>query len=324
MKIKKEYLVLITIIAALSLYLVLHNPDRTHYKLPEVPDIVGADISKIEISRPDTSIILNKKDDKWYIAPQGYLADTNKVKNMQDVIKALTVTALVSESKNYSRYDLDDVNKITVKAWTDETLKRELDVGKAATSYSHTFVKLADDDRVYHARGNFRAKFDQTVDDLHDKTVLSFDQAEIQEIRITKDKQVMVFVRKDAPVEVSTSQETDAQAPSSPKAETVWQTADGNKADKAQVTRLLSTLSGLSCEEYIHDKKKKNFKSPIYAVQLKDTQEYALSVFAKTDKEAKNYPAISSENDYPFLLPDWQVDNLMKKPDEMLTKSEKS
>ena len=36
---------------------------------------------------------------------------------MLDVIEELTLTALVSESKNYVRYDLSHDEKITVKAW---------------------------------------------------------------------------------------------------------------------------------------------------------------------------------------------------------------
>jgi hypothetical protein len=80
----------------------------------------------------------------------------------------------------------------------------------------------------------------------------------------------------------------------------------------------------LSCDKYIDDKEKESFTDPIYAIQLKGTHEYALSIFEKTEKDAKNYPAVSSENDYPFLLNDSQVDRIMKDPDEMLKKEDKS
>lgn len=324
MKIKKEYSILLAVIIALSLYLTLRNPDRTLYKLPKVPEVARKDISKIEIAKPDISIVLNKQGGSWHIAPQAYSADTDKVKNMLDVIEKLTLTALVSESKNYDRYNLNDNEKIVVKAWKEDTLRREFEVGKAATSYRHTFVKLAGDDRVYHARGNFRDKFDQTVDNLRDKTVLSFDQTEIQEIRITKGEQLMVFGRKQVPVEVTAGKEAEVRSPPSPKAETVWQTAEGKKGDESKLSRLLTTLSNLRCEKYIDDRKKEDFTNPIYALQLKGLQEYTLSIFAKTDKSDKNYPAVSSANDYPFLLSDRQADDIMSNPDEMLQKSDKS
>ncbi len=324
MKIKKEYSILLAVIIALSLYLTLRNPDRTLYKLPEVPEVARKDISKIEIAKPDISIVLNKQGGSWHIAPQAYSADTDKVKNMLDVIEKLTLTALVSESKNYDRYNLNDNEKIVVKAWKEDILRREFEVGKAATSYRHTFVKLAGDDRVYHARGNFRDKFDQTVDNLRDKTVLSFDQTEIQEIRIAKGEQLMVFGRKQVPVEVTAGKEAEVRSPPSPKAQPAWQTAEGKKGDESKLSRLLTTLSNLRCEKYIDDRKKEDLTNPIYALQLKGSQEYTLSIFAKRDKSDKNYPAVSSANDYPFLLSDRQADDIMSNPDEMLQKSDKS
>jgi len=60
MKFKKETIILVVLIAALSLYLILRNPDKTHYRLPDLPDIPKADVSKIEISKTGTSIILEK------------------------------------------------------------------------------------------------------------------------------------------------------------------------------------------------------------------------------------------------------------------------
>ncbi|MBW1691689.1 MAG: DUF4340 domain-containing protein [Deltaproteobacteria bacterium] len=71
---------------------------------------------------------------------------------------------MVSESRDYSRYQLDDEHKITVKAYIGEKLTRELDVGKAAPSYRHTFVRLKENEFVYHARENFRNAFDLSVD----------------------------------------------------------------------------------------------------------------------------------------------------------------
>ncbi len=323
MRVKKEYIILVCIILALSLYLILRNPNRTHYQLPEIPKLVGADVSKIEISKSDSSMVLHKKGDTWYIEPEGYPADSDRVKNMLDVIEKLTVTAMVSKSENYNRYNLGDKNKITVKAWKGDKLMQAFGIGKAASSYRHTFIKLADDERVYHARGNFRSKFDQTVDNLRDKTVLSFDKTEIQEIQITDGQKTMTLARAEVPVEVSTSQEPDAKNPPSKKVETVWQTTEGKKADETKLNRLLTTLSRLKCEKYIDDRKKEDFTNPTFTLQLKGQQEYTLSVFAKSDKEAKNFPAVSSENDYPFLLPKWQADNLMKKPDDLLKKPEK-
>ena len=324
MKLKKEYGILIAVILALLLYLILRNPDRTHYTLPKIPEVSKTEISKIEISKGDTPIVLNKKDNRWYIPPREFQADTNKVKNMIDTIEKLTLTALVSESKNYDRYDLTDDKKITVRAWSGDKLSREFEVGKPATSYRHTFVKLPGDDRVFHARENFRSRFDQTVDTLRDKTVLSFDKTDIQEIRITKGDQSMTFARAQIPAKVNTTKETQAESPFPTKTASVWQNDVGKNGDESKLNSLLSALSNLSCEKYIDGKKKEDFTDPIYTVQLKGAQSYSLSLFAKKENDTKGYPAISSESNYPFLLRESQGDSIMKKPDELLKKAEKS
>jgi hypothetical protein len=316
MKLKKEYLILAGIIVALLLYLVLHRSNRTHYKLPDIQGISEKQISKLEIEKAGNALVLNKKDNTWHIDPEGYPADSSKVKKMLDVIAGLKLTALVSESKNYERYDLTQDKKIAVKAWQGKTLSREFDIGKAATTYQHTFVRWAADPNVYHAIGNFRRDFDQTVDELRDKTVLSFTEKDIREITLTKDKTTMILSQKQVP-------EQEGKTSKEPETQMVWQNADGKKVDKQRVKTLLSFFNGLECETYINDVKKDDLKNPTCAIVMKGDKNYSLSVFAKKEKDAKTYPAISSENEYPFFLSDSQVDKIKSKIDELLEPKEK-
>ena len=324
MKIKKEFIILVAIIIALSLYLILRNPDRTNYRLPKVPAVAAKDISRIEISREGASIILKKELDIWHITPQRYLADAEKAEDMLDAISKLTLTALVSESKDYGRYDLTPDKKITVKAWTGDTLKRAFEVGKAATSFRHTFVKVDGDHRVYHAQDNFRDKFDQTLGDLRDKAVLSFNKEEIREIGLTKGEESIVLSRGELPAATDADQDPEVRSQAPPKTETVWKSADGKKAVESEVSGLLATLSGLRCDTYIDDRKKEDITDPISTIQLKGAKEYTISIYDKTDKDEKKYPAISSENDYPFLLSDWQAEKIMTAPDKIIKKPDES
>ena len=117
MKIKKEFIILGIIIGGLLLYISQRSTDKITYQLPDIPAVAKKEITAIEVSKDETPIVLKKKDDKWYFDPQGYLADSNKVRGMLSGIEQLTLAALVSESKNYNLYDLDDQNKIQIKAW---------------------------------------------------------------------------------------------------------------------------------------------------------------------------------------------------------------
>jgi hypothetical protein len=159
------------------------------------------------------------------------------------------------------------------------------------------------------------------VEDLQDKAVLSFEKTEIQEIRMAKGKQEMVLTQTRVPSKISPAEEADAESPpSEKKEETVWQTSDGKKADDAKLDQLLTSLSNLRCEKYIDERKKEDFTNPIFTIELKGAEEYSLSIFSKTDKHAKDYPAVSSGNDYPFLLSNSKADNLIKRPEELLKK----
>jgi hypothetical protein len=322
MKIKKEYLILILIIAGLSAYLLMRSSDRSHYQLPQIAGLEQKQITKIEISKEGHSIVLNKKDNRWYLDPPGYLVDANKVNDMLNVFETLTLTALVSDSKDYIRYDLDAGEKITVKAWQEDSLKRNFDIGKAASSFRHTFVKLNDDSRVFHARDNFRGKFDFTEDNLRDKSVLSFKLTDIQEIQINKDQTSLKLARTQIPVEFAKSEQEKSENSAAGAMKPGWQSPDGKQGDALSLNRLLTALAKLSCDAYITDRDKDAFSDPIYTVKLKGIQDYQLDIFGKLQTDDKNYPAVSSANDYPFFLSDSKVQKITINPEALLKKPE--
>ncbi len=318
MKIKKEYLILVLIILGLTIYLLLRSPNRSLYHVPEVPDVAVEDITKIEISRPRRTILLNRKDDRWFIDPQGFPADAAKVREMLNHIKEIALTALVSEAKDFNRYDLGKDQKIAVKAWSGDRLRRDFDIGKVAPSYRHTFVRMAGDANVYHARGNFRGNFDQGVEGLRDKTVLSFARKDIREIRMIKAQKELLLERKDLDVKADSTEGADEEKKPDTRKETIWVDPEGKKGDISKVNSLLNTLSDLKCKKYLGDLKKEDLKDPIFAVRLKGDQEYTLSIFGKKEKDAKGYPAASSQNDYPFEIADYGADRIMIDPEEIL------
>jgi hypothetical protein len=324
MKTKKEYLVLAILIIALSMYLVFRKADRSHYRLPNLPHISTSEMTRVEISKPDGKILLEKKEGRWRISPEGYPVDPFKMKRILDTIGTLTLTTLISESKSYGRYDLQKLKRIDVKAWSGDELKREFDVGKIAPSFSHTFVKIAGDERVYQAQQNFRDRFDQTVENLRDKAVLRFEPEEIQKLDITRGKDSLSLTRKSLPVEVTTSQGGETQDKGPPRMEPTWQTPEGKGVDESKLKRLLTTLSRLNCSGYIEGRKKGDFTNPVYTIELQGAKGYSLSIFQKAKKEDKTRPAVSSDNAFPFLLPDFQANRIMISPEELLKKPDES
>jgi len=316
MKLKKEFFILAIILVVLVGYLIFKNRDRTQYQLPDLVKIEKNQISKLELTQSGKDIVLNKKDAAWYLAPHEYPADPEKINPMLAALEGLKITALVSVSKNYLRYDLNQEKKITVKAWAGNTSSREVNIGKSAATFQHTYVKLPNDPNVYHARDNFRSKFDQTVDTLRDKLVLSVNAGDLLEIRIIEKGQTTVIHKLKSEPEKS-----DSKA-KKPKAQ--WETKTGQAIDSVKLEEFLAFFSRLYCDKYIDQKQKSDFQDPVYQLNFIEKKEHSLSFFDKTDPKAGNHPGISSANPYPFLLATSQVDRIKEAAREMLQKPELS
>ena len=322
MKLKKEYVILGVVIVALVLYLALHKTNREQYQLPVLPEVAAKDINRIEIKQADEALVLSKKDNKWYIAPKDYPAETNTVDGMLDVLEELTLTALVSESKSYFRYELGEEKKIAVSAWAGEALSRRFDIGKAAPTYQHTFVLLAGDPNIYHAGGSFRYKFDKTADKLRDTTVLSLDKKQVQSIRLAKGDQSQTFTLSTMPVEITKSGDAPDKDPTPPAPKMEWMTPDNEPADQPAIDSLLTMLSRLKCDTYRQNENKDDFADSLYRVEISGVKPASLSILAKDDTADNKYPAVSSDSDYPFYLSESQGKSILEKIDNLLAPPE--
>jgi hypothetical protein len=315
MKSKKEIIILVVIIAALTAYLFFQkDADRTHYELPVLPELPESDFTALEVITDDATLELRKRDDMWYVEPGRFKADQSLVKPMIDTLAGLTLTALVSEAGNDHRYNLDDEHRIRVRALSHDRELLTMDIGKAAPSHQHTFVKVAGDAGVYHARENFRSRFERSRSDLMDKTVLTVNRDNVQKINIVRpDEAPMTLSLVKTPArgsddETSLHAETESMTPTS---ELIWQDADGNPIPETDVDELLSTVSNLKCREFVEDRPKESYASPLISLTINDGAERTLRVFEKHDPEDTAYPAISSGTDHPFLLAQFTAENIL-------------
>ena len=307
MKVKKEYAILVVVIVALGLYLFFRNTDRTTYTLPELPAVKTQDLTKIEIGKGDQNVVLTRKDDGWLVAPGDYPADGNLVDRMLDALADLKVTALVSETRNYTRYELDENQQIRVTAYQDDKAVRSFHIGKAAETMRHTHITLSEDPHVYHAQGNFRQDFDHSVDSLRDKTVLAFKKEDVTEYSITTEgKTITIKKTTTTPAPEGDNAAADAQHENATAVE--WKTAEGQSVASDAVQRLLAELSGLKCRTYLTDRAKTDFADPTFIIRINGAAESVLEIFDPADDTATEVPARSSLRQDPFTLSDFDID----------------
>jgi uncharacterized lipoprotein YmbA len=318
MKRKKETILLVLAIAALSAYLVYQKMEKPRYNLPEFPKIDKDMVTGITIQKGDSVLTLQRDGDRWRILPEGYTADASAVDRMLEIIESLRLTAMASASENYSRYDLNDAERIQVAAFEGEDLLVSVSVGKAAPSHRHTFVKLTDDKRIYHAEKNFRSHFDKDVSALRDRQVLKIDE-QVSEIILTTGEQSLHILRAKAPVEVSPDQgQTEGKGEDLPEGAPGWETLEGKPVLEKEVDAIVKTLSNMKCEDYLEGEKE-DLGEPSYSVSLKGSRSYEFSLYDARDNK---FAATSSENDYPFLISEWKAKRIKKDLSDLVEKKE--
>ena len=319
MKVKKEYIGLAVVIVALCLVLILRRGDRTHYRLPVLAPVSAQQITKLVIARADSALTLERRGDLWRIAPYGYPADTSQVNRMIEAVAGFTITELVSEAGNYVPYELDPEKRVVVEAFEGDRSLLKFSIGKPAPTYSHTFVLLENDPRVYQARENLRSELDRRTEQLRDKLVLTVAKDGIAGLALVGTRDSLALRRvgggsgavPPAPADTAIA----ARGP-------LWQTADGKAVDEQAIERILDKLVTLRCDGFIDGRAKGDFKDPIFTVRVDGAEPVSLSIYDKGE-DAK-YPAVSSESEYPFYLGEWLVKQIMKKPEDLLGKARES
>ena len=313
MKFKKEYALLGVVILVLLIYLFRNQQDQVHYALPETPRLNTADINQLTVSKTGETITLKRQDGQWRLMPGDYPADTAQVERMLKSVAELEITALVSETQSYARYELDGDRRIDVKLFTDSQLIRQVAIGKAASTFRHTHVLVGDDHKVYHAGGSFRWEFDKSIDDLRDKTVFSFARDAITSISIKADTQEQIIRKetgsgRDAVPDATPTDKNQA----APPPEAAWVTSAGQTVDNATVDELLEALSPLKCKAFIGENDKDSLGDSQYRIQLTGDATHHLEIFSPRPETPNEFPGTSSGSPHAFVLSEFDVEKVKR------------
>ena len=85
--------------------------------------------------------------------------------------------------------------------------------------------------------------------------------------------------------------------------------------DVALVNSLLDDILKIKCSKYLYGIKDDEPNSPEYIIKVMDKTEHILTVYPKKEDD---YTVVSSDNPTTFSLYAWNIDNIIKKFDEML------
>ena len=311
MKIKKEFILLALIIIALCGYLYVKKANRINYTLPAIPAISKDSIVKIELHKGDQDIVLTKKDGTWQIAPGNYQADTLTVDRIIQAVTNFSLDTLISDASDALRYDLEKDKKIDVKVSGEKGPLFSFAIGKRASTFRQTFVMIDGDSRIFQTQGNLRPDFELGVQDLRNKKVFPSAKGSLTGLEIKENSKVLTLKRK-----VKGEGEKSENTPATPASG--WTDDNGKDIPEAVMNEFFAPLTDLQCESYLDNKKKEDFENPLLTITLHaDTGIHpetspTLSIFEKENQKDNSFPAISSEQDSPFVLQKFKVDLLTK------------
>lgn len=307
---KKEYLILGLIIISALVYLYKHQQDKLHYQLPVLQALSVSKVDKIKINNKTQEIVLQKSDDgTWLLGDKKYKANPDKVDQILRKVSRVKLNTLISTSKNYERYHLDNKNgiKITLFSAGDKPL-RTLVVGKTAPTYSNSYALIDNDPNIYLTDKNLKYDLDVDLDTLRDKKVFFFTPDKIKKIVLTKGIKKLSLQKKTNATQIR------------------WSTAEGQPADHEKIKDLIDQCQELRCVSFL-DKKKKTWKTADYGVHLKlvNGQSRQLLIFVEqSDKQDKDYYGISSLRQYPFELPQYTTEKMVQDIDSLFSKQAKA
>ena len=306
---KKEYIILAAAIVALGLYLVLHNTDRTHYEIPEIAAPEKDEITRIDITGPSGTLALKRSDDAWLSQPEGYPLDKGKIDEMLEALSGIDVISLVSEAESYVQYDLGNDKRVFVEASSVEKPLLKLDVGKAASTHRHTYIRLVDDTKVYQVSGNIRRTFDVEIWALRDKKVMTLDRSSITGLTIEAGGESLYLEKISKPVEPVVEGQPQQGL-------TAWITADSTEADGAVVDGMLSRLTNLQSDGFPEDDQQVDMSEPAFTLTIHGSQDETLKIYGESGE--KMFLASSSQYEFPFMLAEWRLNQVRKTPSEVM------
>jgi hypothetical protein len=285
----RSLLILGGLILVLALYVTLRTGDRVRYDLPELPEFQISQVDSIEIEQGGDTVEVVRRGNDWLIKPQDYPADRNTMETIAGELASLNITELVSaEEASYPRYGVDPESAVVVRALGSDAVLREVTVGRRASTYSHTFVRVGEDTRVFHAEGDLRSGIVRGREELRDRVVMRFPRGSVEAL------------------EFESSSGSSVARKEKREASTVWLAQDGSELEAETVEQALDRLSLLRATRFSETPFSDAQVFARFVVVADERHE--LTLYTEQDSL---YPAVSSGSDYPFFINSVIADQLL-------------
>lgn len=194
---KNRIIILGVILSVLGTFTLLNMKEKdkkseTKVFLPE-----SDSIKEIVITKNKEEFKISKKDNEWIMEkPELYKANQEKVEYLIKSITKMELKDIISENEEeYKIYGVDEEKGINIKFSNGSKIVEEGYVGKPAPGYLKSYLRKGKE--VYIVDKVLSGIFDVNTDDLKDKKIVNFNEKDITEISIKKEKKTEIYAYKD-------------------------------------------------------------------------------------------------------------------------------
>lgn len=306
----KQLLILSGIFVFLLLVvLIFENPFRKsdyQKKVEEAttlfPNFNKEQVAKIEIVAKGEPTTLSKQNEQWVVASMdNYPADNDSVDDLFTKVSEFDNANQVSDNPdNQAKFQVDSSGTEVKLMDANDKLLAHLFVGKNTPGFLSSYVRVADSNDVYTAKGYLQSVFDKGTRTWKDRTIFDFNKDIVTQINITSAEET-IELRLDA--------------------ENKWQMLQpvSAAASQTEVQNLLTTFSQLKTDDFAEAKELSEYglDTPTSTIVASLNDGTLVMLLVGKEEGGKLYVK-RVDKDTIFMLFKSNVDRLIKKSDKLM------
>lgn len=295
----RKILASLGLIAVLAVVLLLLTRDKAA-DLPRL-DSWSGETEEIVLRKSGETIRLFRSDGTWLIGEAAYPADAQAIAGLEEKMKNLVLSDLISTREHYDRYDLGDDRAIEVSVRSGGKPVRHVFIGKKSSTFRHTYVRLADRRGVFLAEGALPDEFGKSLEELRSREIFSEAKNAINSIEIRYGASVLTLARKAAAKPAKTGKKEDAPVEDS------WECVGcAGPVDANRIGQIAGSFAPFTAAAYPAIDGKK-LGAPRCTVRIRTAEKrIELAFYSKIGDN--RYLCTSSESPYVFAVDSWKAE----------------
>jgi hypothetical protein len=308
----KTTLLAAIVLAALGAYIYFYEREpiesETDSEREEIFDFEAEDLHQIEIQQAEGETLKLEKDgEAWkLLEPVAAAADSSEVDTLARNIADLERQRIIAEGETtrLADFGLDEPELEVLFRTEGDDESKGFVMGDETPTGTNRYAKLIGDDKVFVVSSFLKGNFDKKAWDLRDKTILNFEQDDVEKVVLRNPDGELVLARES---------------------EDRWNVTTPSfcRADRYKASSLVSRFETAKMEEIVSESTEDldpyGLTSPTYEVefQLKGGKSARLHV---GDEKEGRYYALNPDRPLVYLVGSSVFDDIQKDASEFRSK----